>query len=65
MASTFHAPVCDAVACFACNGTQCTILDRKKFKTERCPFFKTREQLEQEREYCRKRIAELRGNKEE
>ena len=62
--STFYAPACDEVMCFACNGTQCTILDRKKFVNRRCPFFKTREQLEKEREYCRERMAKIRGNEE-
>jgi hypothetical protein len=52
-------PECNRIECFGCEEGHCFVLAKKISKKE-CPFFKTREQVAQEKEYCRKRMAELR-----
>ena len=52
-------PTCGEVECFACDDGHCIILTKKNFK-KACPFFKTKEQVKNEKEYCRQRMAGLR-----
>lgn len=52
-------PACGKVECFANNEKHCVILTKKDFGTRECPFFKTREQVEKEKEYCRNRWQTL------
>ena len=54
-----NSPQCKKTECFGCEEGHCIILTEKKFKKE-CPFFKTREQVAQEKEYCRERLANIR-----
>ena len=49
-------PPCDRTDCFACENGLCRVLTSNNFYRE-CPFYKTREQLEEERIVCRKRLA--------
>ena len=58
-------PSCEKNGCFANEDNRCMILINTKFGKRSCPFFKTGEQVEQEKEYCRKRMAELKKNMEE
>lgn len=58
-------PACNMPECFASEEKHCTILTKKEFGGRRCPFFKTREQVEEEREYCRNRMAEIKKGMEE
>ena len=58
-------PVCDKKECFACEEWNCLILTKNDFGNKECPFFKTKEQVEEEREYCRKRMNEIRINNKE
>ena len=51
-------PVCDRSECFGCEDGRCIVLIENNFKKE-CPFFKTREQVKTEREYCRERREQL------
>lgn len=60
MSEYYKCPTCNVVECFACEDGYCLILTNNKFGERECPFFKTREQVEKEREYCRKRMAENR-----
>ena len=52
-------PECNQIECFGCEEGHCLVLVKKTGKKE-CPFFKTREQVAQEKEYCRNRLAEMR-----
>ena len=54
-----YCPTCDMDGCFGNEEGHCLVLDETKFKNG-CPFFKTREQVETEKEYCRRRVDELR-----
>jgi hypothetical protein len=54
-----NCPVCNMPECFACEEKHCTILTKKNFGERKCPFFKTREQAEEEKEYCRQRMAAI------
>lgn len=57
-------PTCDKVECFAyCEG-YCMVLTKNDFGSRRCLFFKTKEQVAEEKEYCAKRLDEIRGKKE-
>lgn len=59
-------PVCDVTECFGCEDGHCIVLIEKNFGERECPFFKTREQVAEEKEYCRNRLADIRkGNVEE
>lgn len=53
-------PVCLTEECFGCEEGRCIVLTKKDFGGRKCPFFKTREQVAKEKEYCRQRMAELR-----
>ena len=57
-------PTCNKAECAGCEEGHCLILTKNDFNKE-CPFFKTKEQVAEEREYCRKRMAELKKNMEE
>ena len=48
-------PACARDDCFGCQYGHCIVLVRNSFNKE-CPFFKTREQVAAEQEYCRKRL---------
>lgn len=54
-----NSPECNRIECFGCEEGHCVILAKNIGKKE-CPFFKTREQVAQEKEYCRNRLAEMR-----
>jgi hypothetical protein len=45
--------------CFAYNKGKCNVLKVKKCEGEGCPFFKTREQLEEDRKKVLRRINSL------
>lgn len=47
-------PACRLTDCFANVEKHCTILRKKDFGTRKCPFFKTKEQAAEAREYFRK-----------
>lgn len=53
-----NCPACHMAECFACEDEHCLILTRNYFGERKCPFFKTKEQTEKEREYCHNRMAE-------
>lgn len=63
MSEFVRCPTCDKVECFGHDEGFCMVLIRNDFAKE-CPFFKTKEQVAREREYCQMRMAELRVNKE-
>ena len=54
-----YCPTCEKEDCFGYEEGHCIALDDSRFK-KGCPFFKTREQVAIEKEYCRKRVDELR-----
>ena len=58
-------PFCDKKSCFACEDFSCRILTTNDFGKKECPFYKTNQQVEEEKEYCRKRMAELKKGMEE
>ncbi len=61
-----NCPVCNVTECFGNIEGHCFILVDNNFNGKRCPFFKTQEQVEAEKEYCQNRLADIkRGNKEE
>ena len=53
-------PTCNVTECFACEEQHCIILTKKDFGTRKCPFFKTKEQVAEEKAYCRQRLADMR-----
>lgn len=53
-------PTCDRAECAGCERGHCVLLTDNDFG-EDCPFFKTREQVAQELEYCRKRLEMMEG----
>lgn len=55
-----NCPACDVKECAANDSQHCVILIKKEFGARKCPFFKTKAQVAEEREYCQKRMAELR-----
>lgn len=61
-----NCPVCNVTECFGYAEGHCVILVDNNFNGKSCPFFKTQEQVEGEKEYCQNRLADIRrGNKEE
>lgn len=58
-------PSCNRKECFACEEGHCVVLIDNDFDYRECPFYKTKEQVAEEREYCRNRVAELNKNMEE
>lgn len=58
-------PDCNRTECFGCEDGRCVVLIDNNFKKMKCPFFKTREQVKQEKEYCRERreLFGIRGTK--
>ena len=60
MSELSRCPTCKVVECFGYDDGYCMTLTGNDFGDKECPFFKTREQVAEEREYCRKRMAELR-----
>ena len=59
MSSFITWPACGRYECFGYEEEHCIVLIDNNFKKE-CPFFKTRGQVEEERAYCKKRMAEIR-----
>lgn len=55
-----NCPICNMTECFGCEDGHCIVLTKKNFGERECPFFKTREQVAEEKEYCRNRLAEIR-----
>ena len=53
-------PICDRAECAGCEAGHCVILTDNYFKRD-CPFFKTKEQVKEERAYCEERKAEIMG----
>ena len=53
-------PYCASLKCASCDDFRCLALSDNDFGTKKCPFFKTKEQVEQEKEYCRNRLADIR-----
>lgn len=58
-------PVCAVEKCAAWEGGYCTALTDNNFGVRKCPFFKTREQVAKEKEYCEKRLDEIKKGKQE
>lgn len=58
-------PLCVMVECFACEQNHCVILTNNEFGYRSCPFFKTKEQVAEEKAYCENRLAEIRIKNEE
>ena len=56
-------PTCNRAECFGCQEGECLVLIENNFGQKGCPFFKTKEQVESEKEYCRERLNEIRGIK--
>lgn len=48
-------PTCGRSECFGCEDGHCLVLTDNEFNKD-CPFFKTREQVAEEQEYCRNRL---------
>jgi hypothetical protein len=57
MAYMKNCPICGKEDCFGYENGHCVVLVENNF-TKDCPFFKTQEQVAQEQEYCRQRMAE-------
>lgn len=56
-------PTCTAAECAACVEGHCNALTNNNFGERKCPFFKTKEQAAKEKDYCKKRLADIRkGN---
>lgn len=56
-------PTCAAVECAACEEGHCIALIDNNFGKRKCPFFKAKEQAAKEKDYCEKRLADIRkGN---
>ena len=60
MRADANCPACRFTECAANDSERCVILISNYFGEKMCPFLKTKEQVAKEREYCRKRMAELR-----
>lgn len=54
-----ESPMCGMVECFACKGHQCIILTDNEFGYRACPFFKTKEQVAEEKAYCKQRLDDI------
>ena len=64
MSELVKCPTCGKVECFGNEDGHCLVLSDNNFVNKECPFFKTREQVATEKEYCQNRLAEIRGHKE-
>ena len=51
-------PKCERAECACCAGGYCVVLTNNDFNKD-CPFFKTKEQVAKEQEYCQQRLAEI------
>lgn len=61
-----NCPVCNVTECFGHDEGRCVVLVDNNFNGRPCPFRKTKEQVEAEKEYCQNRLADIkRGNREE
>lgn len=58
-------PDCNRLECFGCEEGRCIVLIKKDFDEKKCVFFKTREQVAEERAYCENRLADIRELKTE
>lgn len=58
-------PTCTMAECNACVECHCIALIDNDFGGKPCPFFKTKEQAEMEKEYCEKRLYEIKDKKQE
>lgn len=58
-------PACAETECASCEEGRCNALAVNDFWPRKCPFFKTREQVAKEKEYCEKRLADIRKENEE
>lgn len=54
-----NSPVCNVTECFGHAEGHCVVLVDNNFNGKRCPFRKTKEQVEAEKEYCQNRLAEI------
>ena len=54
-----NSQVCQVVECFACHESRCTVLIDNNFGGRRCPFFKTKEQVEGEDRHYNERLANI------
>lgn len=57
-------PKCYRGDCFGCEGEHCIILTKNNFGNRECPFFKTEEQVEKEKAYCKERLENLKKDEE-
>ena len=53
-------PACASVKCASCDDYRCLALTDNNFGKKKCPFFKTKEQVEKEKEYYKKRLDDIR-----
>lgn len=59
MAYNKKCPTCAATECAACENGRCVTLIDNDFGKRKCPFFKTREQVAQDKAYRDQRLADL------
>jgi hypothetical protein len=52
-------PPCGAVECAGCENGKCIFLTDNNFGEKGCPFFKTKEQAQKEKDYCQQRLANI------
>ena len=52
-------PVCARVTCFGNMSGKCRVLVDNDFGGRDCPFYKARDQLDEERARCRERLRRL------
>lgn len=60
MSNSVHYPLCGVVECFGNNDGYCVVLANNEFGNRECPFFKTKEQVKEEKAYCEQRLAQIR-----
>ncbi len=58
MSNLGKSPACILEECAGWENGHCVCLVENNF-SGKCPFFKTREQVAKEKEYCNQRIAEI------
>jgi hypothetical protein len=59
-------PICYVAECVSCVDGCCISLTNNNFGEGKCPFFKTSEQVLNEKAYCEQRLRDIRiGNKED
>lgn len=52
-------PDCTVAECFGCEEGKCVVLINNDFGERKCPFFKTNQQVEEEKAYCEERLEKI------